>query len=238
MIGTLANTGAVLVGGALGLFIKRGIKPELSDACMKAVGAVTTLIGLSGALSVMLVIRPEDNTLTTQGALLLLVSLVLGTVAGELVRLHDRVETLSDTIEKKLKLGDFSKGFVSASVLFCAGAMTIVGSINDGLYGDPQVLFIKSALDGIAALFLASALGVGVLFSAAFVLVYQGALTLCAGLLEPVMTASMMNALTMSGFTIVMCIGLNMTGATNIKVTNMVFALPVAALLSLIPWFG
>lgn len=235
MLGTLANAGAVLIGGGLGLLIKKGIRPSLSDACMKAVGAVTVLIGLSGALSALFVIG-ADGTITTQGTLVLLISLVLGTVIGELLRLHDRVESLSGLLEKKLRLGDISKGFISASVLFCAGAMTIVGSINDGLYGDPSILLIKSALDGIAALFLASALGVGVLFSAAFILVYQGALTLCAGLLEPVMTPVMMNALTASGFTIVLCIGLNLVGATDIKATNMVFALPVAALLSLLPW--
>lgn len=236
MIGTLANSAAVIVGGLLGMLVKKGIKPGLSDACMKAVGAVTTLIGLSGALAAIFRIAP-DGTISTEGTLLLLISMVVGTLVGELIRLHDRVETLSDKLQRKLKLGNFSKGFVTASVLFCAGAMTIVGSINDGLYGDPSVLFIKSALDGVAALFLAAALGAGVLFSAGTILVYQGILTLCAGLLEPVMTPAMMTALNASGFTIVMVIGFNLIGATDIKVTNMVFALPVAALLSLLPWF-
>lgn len=237
MIGTLANAGAVMAGGVLGLLIKKGIKESLSDACMKAVGVVTMLIGLSGALAAMLVVG-EDGHLSAQGALLLLISLVIGTILGELLRLHDRVESLSAVIGQRLQLGDFSKGFISASVLFCAGAMTIVGAINDGLYGEPDVLFLKSAIDGISALFLAAALGAGVLFSAAFVLVYQGALTLCAGLLAPVMTPSMMNALNMVGYAIVLCIGLNLAGATKIKVTNMVFALPIAALLSLIPWLS
>jgi uncharacterized membrane protein YqgA involved in biofilm formation len=200
---------------------------------MNAVGAVTLLIGLGGVLSVMLVV--DSGGLSTQGGVVLLISLVVGTLIGEALKLHDRVESLSGVIERKTGLGGFSRGFVDASVLFCAGAMTIVGSINDGLYGDSSILFVKSTIDGIAALFMAAALGVGVVFSAAFVLVFQGAITLCAGWLAPVLTGDMMDAVSMAGFTIVMCIGLNLAGATKIKTANMVFALPIAALISLLP---
>lgn len=233
MTGTLVNCAAIIVGGGIGLFIKKGIKPSLSDACMKALGATTMIIGISGALSAIFLAGGK-------GALeiLLLISLVTGTIIGELLKLHERLESLSDVLERKLKLGGFSQGFVSASILFCAGAMTIVGSFNDGMYSDPSVLFIKSIIDGFAALFMASALGVGVMFSAVFVLLYQGALTLGAGFLAPVLAGDMMNVLSLAGFTIVACIGLNMTGATKIKVINMVFALPIIVLLKLVPWFG
>lgn len=236
ILGTLVNTAAVLVGGLIGLLIKKGVKESLAEACMKALGAATTVIGLSGALSAMFKLS-VDGVLSADGGLLLIISLAGGTIIGELLKLHDRLESLSDTLEAKLKMSGFSKGFVSASLLFCAGAMTIVGSFNDGLYGDSSVLFLKSAIDGVAAIFMASALGVGVAFSAIFVLVYQGLLTLCAGFLAPVITPDMMNAVSIAGYTIVMCIGLNMTEATKIKVINMVFALPIALLLKLLPWF-
>ncbi len=236
MIGTIVNTAAVAIGGLVGVCVKKGIRPALADACMKALGVTVILIGLSGTLSNMLVVG-ENNHLTAEGGLLLLVSLVLGTIIGELIKLHDHVESLSGILERKLGLSGFSKGFIAGSILFCAGAMTIIGSFNDGLYHDPSVLLIKSAIDGFAALFMATALGIGVAFSAVFVLVYQGVLTLCAGALAPIMSDGMMSAISMVGFAIVMCIGLNMVEATKMKVINLVFALPIAALLTLTPWF-
>lgn len=236
MIGTIVNTAAVVLGGFIGLCVKKGIKESIAEACMKALGAATMVIGLSGTLSAMLTLDADGN-ITADGGLLLIICLAAGTIIGECLKLHDRLESLSDTLESKLKLSGFSKGFVSASLLFCAGAMTMVGSFRDGLYGDSSVLLIKSAIDGVAAVFMASALGAGVIFSAVFVFVYQGLLTLCAGFLASVITPDMMDAISIVGYTIVACIGLNMTGATKIKAINMVFALPIAIVLKLLPWF-
>ncbi len=235
MTGTLVNAAAVAAGGLLGLLFKKNVKPSLSEACMKAVGAATVLIGIAGALAAMFRVN-QDGSIASNGGLFLLISLVFGTLIGELIRLHDHMESLSGKLETAFHLTGFSKGFVDASVLFCAGAMTIVGSLNDGLYGDSSVLFIKSAIDFFAALFLAAALGVGVPFSALFVLLFQGAITLSAGLLAPVLTPAIMNALSAAGFAIVLCIGLNLMGIAKIKTTNMVFALPVAVLLALLPF--
>ncbi len=235
MIGTLVNTAAVAAGGALGLIIGKGMKGELAGSCLKAMGAATMFIGLGGALESMLSVG-ADGAVTCSGSLLLLISLALGAAVGELLRISDRVESLSGALEKKLGLKGFAKGFVEASVLFCAGAMTIVGSFNDGLYGDSSILVVKSVMDFVSSVLLASTLGVGVMCSAAFVFVYQGALTLCAGLLEPVMSESVMSAVGMTGYAIVAVIGLNLMDACRIKTANLVPALVFAAAIRALGW--
>lgn len=235
MLGTVVNAATVVAGSLVGLVIKKGMRESLADAVMKAMGVGTLFIGLGGVLSVMLV--PDGSgALTTDGGLLLLVSLALGTLVGELLRIHDGIESLSGAVERRFHLGGFSKGFVTASLLFCAGAMTIVGSFNDGLYNDHSILYVKSVMDMISAVFLASTLGIGVMFSALFVLVYQGALTLCAGLIQPVMTQSVMDAVGMTGFAIVAVIGCNLMGVSDLKTTNMVPALVFAAVIRLLGW--
>ena len=235
MLGTVVNAATVVAGSLVGLVIKKGMRESLADAVMKAMGVGTLFIGLGGVLSVMLV--PDGSgALTTDGGLLLLVSLALGTLVGELLRIHDGIESLSGAVERRFHLGGFSKGFVTASLLFCAGAMTIVGSFNDGLYNDHSILYVKSVMDMISAVFLASTLGIGVMFSALFVLVYQGALTLCAGLIQPVMTQPVMDAVGMTGFAIVAVIGCNLMGVSDLKTTNMVPALVFAAVIRLLGW--
>lgn len=237
MVGTLINAFSILVGGSLGLCIRKGMSPTLSESCMKALGGGVTVIGLSGALGYMLR-AGADGSLSSSGGINLLISLALGTLIGELAGIDAALEKLSGRIEERYQVQGFSRGFVSASILFCSGAMTIVGSINDGLFHDPSLLIMKSVIDGIAAFFMAGAMGVGVVFSLFFVLAYQGLLTLASGLLQPVLTDAMMQAMSVSGYAIVFCIGLNMVGATRLKVANMVPALPISALSALIYWDG
>ncbi|MDO4566034.1 MAG: DUF554 domain-containing protein, partial [Oscillospiraceae bacterium] len=222
-------------GGAAGLLVKKGLSEELSSTCMKIMGLCTVFIGLSGALKYMLVIG-EDGALDTYGGLLLIISLVTGTLAGELLRLEQRFESFSSGLERRFGMDGFARGFVTASLLFCVGAMAIVGSFNDGLYGDHSILFIKSLMDGISALFLAASLGAGVLFASLAVLVYQGALTLSAGLIAPLLSEAAMADMCMVGYALIVVIGTNVMGLTKMRATNMLPSLAAVLLVRLLPF--
>lgn len=222
MIGTLVNTVTVLAGGAIGLLLGRGLGDRIQQAVTYMLGISTSIIGLNGLITLMVRVDPATGTLSSSGELLLLVSLTLGAVAGELLDIDRRLDTLGRHLEQKLGTGNFSRGFVSASLLFCVGAMAIVGSLSDGLTGDSSVLLLKSALDFIAAIVLASTLGVGVLFSAATVLVYQGSISMGAGLLAPVLTGPLLDNICMVGYGVVLCIGINFFGVVKIKTANLI----------------
>lgn len=236
MMGTIVNAVAVVCGGLVGLAAKKWIRQELSDTCMRIIGLAVTMIGLSNALSYMLS-AGEGGVLTADGGLLLLISLVVGSLIGELLGLDEKIAKLSNWAEHKLKLSGFAKGFMSATILFCVGAMTIVGSFNDGLNHDPSILYVKSAIDCASAVFLSSALGVGVACAAFPLFLYQGALTLCAGLLAPVLVGATLNAVCLVGYVMIVAIGLNMMEVTKFKTANMLPALVVVVLLKLLPWF-
>jgi len=225
MTGTLVNAAAVMAGGCLGLCIKRGLNERIQKSVTAMLGLATAIIGLNGVLSIMLHADVTTGKISSSGELLLLLSLAVGAALGEWMRIEDRLEQVGDRIEKRLGASNFSKGFISASILFCVGAMTIIGSINDGLTGDSRVLFIKSTLDFIAAIIMASALGVGVPFAAVTVLLYQGALTLCAGMLSTVLAGVLLDQVCMVGYAIVICIGINFFGILKIKTASLLPAL-------------
>ena len=221
LTGTLVNTITVLLGGTIGLLFKKGIPERMSDSVFKSLGLITLFIGISGSLC-------GENTLIA------VISMILGTVIGELFHLDKRINSLGKFIEKKTSRGNekstVAQGFVSSSLLFCVGAMTIVGSLQAGLENDCSVLFTKSAMDFCSAIIFASTLGVGVLYSAAFVLVYQGSITLLAGFLAPVLTDSVIAEMNCVGYVIIIGLALNILGITKLKVMNMVPAifLPIA----------
>lgn len=233
MIGTLVNTGAIVVGGAVGLLVKRGVPKHIEDAVMSSLGIGVLVVALNGVITSMFTVAPGGK-LTEGGGLLLIISLALGTLLGEIMKIDSHLNRLGLLIEKKLQVDGFAKGFISASLIFCVGAMSIIGPLNDGLRGDSSVLFIKSALDGVTALILASTLGVGVLFSALPVLVYQGAISLLAGVLNGVISPALMSNLCMVGYAIVLCIGLNFIGAAKIKTANLLPALLVPIVCNLL----
>lgn len=176
MLGTWVNVATVLLGGTIGLLIKKGLSDKMSDALMKGLALCTLTIGISGALK-------------GQDTLKLILSMVAGTLIGEALDLDGKVHRLGDWVEKRFSKGtgktSIAEGFVTASLLFCVGAMTIVGSLQSGLTGDHTMLFTKSLLDFVSSMIFASSLGVGVLFSAAFVLAFQGSITLLAGVVSP-----------------------------------------------------
>ena len=223
MIGVIVNTLTVLLGSTIGLLCKKGIPERLSDAIMKAIGLCTLAIGITGVLS-------GENTLV------LIISMVLGVLIGELLDLDGRVNRLVEKVASKTagagKAAQISQGFITACLLFCIGAMTIVGSLNAGLKGDQEMLFTKSLLDFISSIMLSATLGIGVMFSAAFVLVFQGGIVLLAGLLEPLLSAATISELTCCGSLMILALGLNILGITKLKVINFLPALVIVPFLT------
>ena len=212
MIGVLANTFTVILGSTVGLLLKKGIPERISKAVMIALGLCTVYIGIDGALE-------GSNTIV------LIVSMVLGTICGTLLDIDGAINRLGGFIESRMKKSDggstVAQGFMTASLLFCVGAMTIVGSINAGLSGDNKLLFTKSILDLISSCMLASSLGVGVLISAAFVFFYQGGLVLLAELLQTVLTdPAIIAEITCAGSLMILGLGLNIIGITKLKVAD------------------
>ena len=240
MTGTFVNTAAVAAGGCIGLLLKRGLSERMEKTVTAMLGVAACVIGANGLITTMISTDPATGRLSSSGELLLLVCLAVGSVIGEALGIEEWLGGLGERIEKRLHAGDFSRGFISASILFCVGAMTSIGSLNEGLYGDSSVLLVKSALDFIAAIILASTLGWGVLFAAATVLVYQGALTLSAGLLAPVLTGVLRDNICMVGYAVVLCIGINFFGVVRIRTANLLPALLLPALVpvweSLVQW--
>ena len=225
MLGVIVNVVAVLVGSAIGLICKKGIPKRFTDAIMTGIALCTVYIGISGALK-------GENTL------ILIISIVLGAAVGTALDIDGFIGRIGDRLEKRFAKDDGSisvaQGFVTASLLFCIGAMTIVGSINAGL-GDNELIFTKSLLDFISSIMLSVSLGIGVLFSAAFVLVFQGFFALLSGVLAPVLSDAAIAEMTCAGSVMIVGLGLNMLGITKIKVANylpaLVFA-PVAAIIA------
>ncbi|MBQ7288339.1 MAG: DUF554 domain-containing protein [Clostridia bacterium] len=209
MIGVIVNTLSVLLGSAFGLLLKKGIPQKFSGAVMTAIGLCTVCIGIDGMLQ-------GENTLV------LIFSVVFGVFIGTLLNIDGGISALSDFCLKKASTqqGNVTEGFITATLLFCVGAMAIVGSLNSGLTGDHKLIFTKSFLDLISATMLSATLGIGVLFSAVFVFLYQGALVLLANSLQTVLTTAVINEITCVGSLIVFALGLNLIGLTKIKVAN------------------
>ena len=228
-MGTLINCGLILLGGIIGLLFKQAVSEGMERSVQKAVGVAVVMVGLCGALSVML--HMEDGRLKSSGELLLVVSLALGTFVGEALKLDLRIDNGCKAIERKFKASNFSAGFITASLIYCIGAMAIVGSIQDGLLGDSSTLVTKGIIDGITAVVLAATLGYGVLFSAVPVLIYQGAMTLLAGTLENVLKGQLLDNICMVGYVLVLCIGINFLSNKDnqIKTVNMLPAILVPA---------
>ncbi len=222
MLGVLVNVTTVILGSSVGLLLKKGIPERISKAVMTAIGLCTIYIGIDGALQ-------GENTIV------LIVSMVLGTIIGTAIDIDDKLNKLASFVERKMKKDNdkstVAQGFITGSLLFCVGAMSIVGSLNSGLSGDHTVTYTKSILDLISSCMLASTLGIGVMFAAAFVLVYQGGLVLLAELLQGILTDTALIAeITCAGSVMIIGLGLNITGISKFKVANFLPALLVVPL--------
>ena len=214
MLGTIVNALAVVAGTGVGLVLKGGIRENYQETIMDAVALSVLLIGIMSAIK-------------TNNLILLVICMAVGGIIGEALKIEDRLEGLGRMIESRTSRSDggVAKAFVTASLIFCVGSMAIVGSIESGLTGNHQTLFAKSVLDGICAVFLASALGFGVIFSAAAILVYQGIITLLASSLKSVLTAEIIREITAVGGVLIIAISLNMLKIKKIKVGNMLPAI-------------
>ncbi|MFA6691495.1 MAG: DUF554 domain-containing protein [Saccharofermentanales bacterium] len=234
-IGTLVNTLAVLLGGGLGLLLKHGIKERFKEILMQALGVSTMFIGISGALRGILVVN--DDLLDSRNTLLMILCLVLGAVLGELLNIDRWMQGLGERLRRKVRARDedsyFVEGFVTTTIIICTGAMAIVGSFQDALMGDPSMLYAKSALDGVIAAVLASSLGVGVLFAAIPLLVYQGSLTLLASWIKPILSELMLFNISFVGSILVFLIGVNMLFDKRIRIANFLPSIILAALFTL-----
>ncbi|MFI3168107.1 MAG: DUF554 domain-containing protein [Bacillota bacterium] len=229
MVGTLVNAGAIAGGGIIGLFLKKGVNKDYEESMNKALGIAVVVIGLNGIITSM-ISADGGGVLSSGGELMLVLSLVIGTFLGELCKIDQRLNSLSKTVEEKFKLSGFAHSFVNGTLIYCVGAMAIIGSLNDGLYGDPSVLFIKSILDGVSAIVLSATLGGGVIFASIPILIYQGAITLGASFLYPILAGELLTEICMVGYCLVVCIGLNFLSIPRIKTANMLPAIAIPPL--------
>ena len=227
-LGTLVNTAAVIAGSGIGLLIKGGLPKRFSDTLMQGLGLATLFIGAGGAMKGML--KVTANGLDTTGTMILILSLVLGALAGELLNLEQKMEHLGEHIRKKVRGkedGRFVEGFVTSSLVICVGAMAIVGSLQDGMEGDPSTLFVKAALDFVIVMIFSSTFGVGVMFSALPIFVYQGSITLFANLLKPFFTEALIANLSFVGSVLIFAVGINIAFGKKFKVANLLPAMLV-----------
>lgn len=219
-MGTIINAIAIIIGGALGLFFRKGFPERIAQTTLQVLGLFTMVIGVSMAI---------------QGRefIMILISLVAGAVLGEWANIEGRLERFGGWLEKRFHVteGSPAKGFIYASLLFCVGSMAIVGSITDGLKGDRSILVTKAMMDGIISIPFAASMGFGVLGSALPVLFYQGGITLLASKLQSLFTPEMIRELTSVGGVIVMGIGINILGLQKIRVGNLIPALLLIILL-------
>jgi len=224
MIAVLVNVVSVLIGSGIGLLFRNKINEKLTKAVIGTIALVTIVIGLGSALK-------------TSDILCLIISMAVGTIVGELIRIDDGIEGAGDFIRAKVLKGKtkenrFAEGFVTASIVFCVGSMTVMGSFEAGINGNNSIIYAKSVLDFITSMMFAAAMGLGVPFAAIFVLLFQGSLTLLASALAPFLDASVVTEMSAVGGTILLGMGINMLelSSKRIKVANMLPAIffPVA----------
>lgn len=214
MLGSIVNALAIVAGSLLGLLLKHGIKESYRQTIIDATAMAVLVIGMLGAIR-------------TDIILLMVISLAVGSFIGEALRIEDRLNQLGQWLECRISQtgSGFTKGFVTASLVFCVGSMAIVGSIESGLSGNYSTLLAKSVLDGIFAIFFASTMGVGVLFSAIPILVYEGLLTIGATGLKSLLSGPMINEISAVGGVLIMAIGINQLQLKKIRVGNMLPAI-------------
>ncbi len=227
-LGTIINTLAVVVGGLIGMCLKNGLKKNLQDILMQACGVATIFIGASGTLAKMFVI--EEGTISTQGTMLLIFSLVLGGIAGEAINIEEKMDSIGEKIKRAVKAEKdnlFVEGFVNVSLIICVGAMAIVGSIQDGISGDYSLLMTKAVLDLVIVVVFASTYGLGAVFSAVPIFLYQGGITLIAAIGGSFLSDAIISDLSFIGNALIFCVGVNIAFGKKFRVGNMLPALIV-----------
>ena len=226
MIATFVNCGVIIVGCIIGLFIKGGIPERFNKIIMNGLALCAMFIGFSGALE-------GNNTIIT------IVSMALGALVGELIDIDKWLNKLGETIQKKLdkdngKESKIAEGFVNASLLYCVGAMSIVGALQAGLSGNYDTIYAKTVLDGVSSVIFSASMGIGVIFSSVTVLLYQGGITLCASFLSGILSQAVIAEMTAVGSLMIVGLGLNLLEVTDIKIANLLPGILVPVILGLI----
>jgi len=218
----LLNMITVIIGSVIGLLLKRGIPEKISSSVMTGIGVCTVYIGFSGALC-------------GENVLIVIASMILGAITGRLCNIDGKLSSIGEYFELKFKSkgekGSIARGFVSACLLFCVGSMTITGALSAGINGDTKLLVTKSMLDLMSSMMLASSLGVGVLLSAVFVIVFQGSITLFAQFIAPFLNSGAINEMTCVGSLITLMLGFNLMGISKIKVADYLPAIIIAPII-------
>ena len=228
-LGTIINVITIIIGATLGVLLRKIIPSRLQNTVVTGVGLSVCFVGISGVISKMLVLNA--GSFDTKDTMLMVASLVIGAFVGELLNIEKQLERFGNFCKSRIKSkkenARFTEGFVSASLLFCVGAMAIVGSLEDGLNGDYTTLFAKSLMDGTISIFFAATMGAGVYLSILPVAIYQGAITLLAGLIKPLLNDLLIGQLSLVGSVLIFAIGLNMCANTKIKTGNLLPAVLV-----------
>lgn len=223
MLGSVINALSIVIGSLLGIFLKNKFSENIQQTVMKGISLAVILIGLQMALK-------------TRDILIVIFSIVIGGVIGEIIDIEDGLNRFGETLKKRFNNDNdlFVQGFVQASLIYCVGAMAIMGAIQDGLNNDPTILLNKSILDGTSSIAFSATFGIGVAFSALPVLIYQGGISILASWVQNYLTEPIVNEMTATGGLLILAIGLNIAGATKIRVGNLLPALLVATIWAVI----
>ncbi len=220
MLGTIVNVVAVIIGGSIGIFLKKNMPQRVTTIYFQAVGLFTIAIGITMVVKM-------DHILIVVG------SMAIGSVLGEWMNLELGVDKMSNYLKKRLRIGNekFSEGLITAFLLFCIGSMTIIGAIDEGIRGSHELLYTKSFMDFFSAMLLASAFGIGVIFSSVPLLIFQGAITLIAMAASTFFTPVLIQGLTSVGGILLIGLGINILEIKRLRIINMLPALIVVVLL-------
>lgn len=214
MLGTIVNSVAIIAGAILGIIMRKGIKDEYKNTIMDGISLSVIVIGIMGAIK-------------SENIILVIASIVIGGIIGEMIGIEDKLNNLGDKLQSSYAKEDsnFTKGFVTTSLIYCIGAMAIIGSLESGIAGNHETLFAKSILDGISAIIFASTLGIGVAFSAIPVFIYQGSITLLSNFIKDFLTPEVINEMSAIGGILIMAIGITMLELRKIKIGNLLPAI-------------
>lgn len=223
MKGTVVNVVSILAGSIVGLLIKSGIPEKSQNTIMQGLGMATFVIGVQMAIK-------------SQNILIVILSIVSGALIGEALKIDERLQCLGDWMTKKVgnRYGNVGEGFITASLVYCVGAMAIVGAIQDGLTGDASTLYAKSILDGVLSIVLTSSMGIGVALSSLSILVYQGGITLLAGQISNVFSEAVVREMTAVGGVLILGIAMIIMDVKKINVANLLPAIPLAAVITIL----
>ena len=234
-MGTIINVAAIVLGGGIGLVGGKWLTERCQETLTKGMGVCTLFIGIAGALEKMLSV--EGGALTSGGTMMLVLSIAIGGLVGEILDLDGKMERFGRWLREKSGNGQdnrFLDAFITATMTVCIGAMAIVGSVQDGIYGDYTILAAKSLMDFVIILVMASSLGKGCLFSAIPVGIFQGSVTVLARIVEPLLTAGALHNLSMVGSVLIFCVGLNLIWKNTVRVANLLPGLIVAVAYALL----